>query len=115
MAAQDTFPSAVERFLRYLSSERGASPLTLKSYREDLLQLEEFLTAAACRRPGDASSTFSTASVCSVPSAARFALPATTTTCPRPTMQTAAARSGNAALPKQPPVDCPVPWRLSAH
>ncbi|MEI7780892.1 MAG: site-specific integrase, partial [Planctomycetota bacterium] len=47
MAAQDTFPSAVERFLRYLSSERGASPLTLKSYREDLLQLEEFLTAAA--------------------------------------------------------------------
>ena len=57
MAAQDTFPSAVERFLRYLSSERGASPLTLKSYREDLLQLEEFLTAAACRRPGDASST----------------------------------------------------------
>ena len=57
MAAQDTFPSAVERFLRYLSSERGASPLTLKSYREDLLQLEEFLNAAACRRPGDASST----------------------------------------------------------
>ena len=57
MAAQDTFSSAVDRFLRYLASERGASPLTLKSYREDLLQLEEFLTSAGCRRPGDASST----------------------------------------------------------
>jgi integrase/recombinase XerC len=45
-----------ERFLRYLAAERGASPLTIKSYREDLLQLEEFLQSAACRTPADATS-----------------------------------------------------------
>jgi integrase/recombinase XerC len=57
MAPRETFASGIERFLRYLASERGASPLTIKSYREDLLQLEEFLTSAGCRSPGDASST----------------------------------------------------------
>ncbi|MFM7136619.1 MAG: tyrosine recombinase [Planctomycetota bacterium] len=45
-----------ERFLRHLSAERGASPLTIKSYREDLLQLEEFLGSAGCRTPADATS-----------------------------------------------------------
>lgn len=39
-----------------MTAERGASPLTLKSYREDLLQLEEFLRSAGCRTPADASS-----------------------------------------------------------
>ena len=39
-----------------MAAERGASPLTLKSYREDLLQLEEFLVSAGCRAPADASS-----------------------------------------------------------
>jgi integrase/recombinase XerC len=57
MAASDPFAAAAERFLRALAAERGASPLTLKSYREDLLQLEEFLHSAGCRTPGDASST----------------------------------------------------------
>ena len=52
---QETFPAAIDRFLRSLSAERGASPLTLKSYREDLLQLEEFLVSAGCR--GDRKST----------------------------------------------------------
>jgi len=47
---------AIERFLRFMAAEKGASPLTLKSYREDLLQLEEFLTSAGCRSPADASS-----------------------------------------------------------
>jgi len=56
-SAGDSFPDTIERFLRYLASERGASQLTLKSYREDLLQLEEFLQSASCRGPGDASST----------------------------------------------------------
>jgi len=51
------FPTALERFLRYLTAERGASPLTIKSYREDLLQFEEFLGSAGCRSPADASST----------------------------------------------------------
>ena len=50
------FGAAIERFLRFLAAERGASPLTLKSYREDLRQLEEFLRSAGCRGPGDASS-----------------------------------------------------------
>lgn len=57
MASRETFASAIDRFLRSLASERGASPLTIKSYREDLLQLEEFLVSAGCRGPGDASST----------------------------------------------------------
>ena len=55
-AAGDGFSEAIERFLRFLAAERGASPLTLKSYREDLRQLEEFLRSAGCRTPGEASS-----------------------------------------------------------
>jgi integrase/recombinase XerC len=47
---------AIERFLRFMAAEKGASPLTLKSYREDLLQLDEFLESAGCRGPADASS-----------------------------------------------------------
>jgi integrase/recombinase XerC len=35
--------SAVPRFLRYLVVERNASELTIKSYREDLMTLVEFL------------------------------------------------------------------------
>jgi integrase/recombinase XerC len=34
---------AAEQFLRYLRVERNASPLTIKSYREDLASLEEYL------------------------------------------------------------------------
>jgi integrase/recombinase XerC len=60
MAPLDPSPrgsgEAVERFLRFMAAEKGASPLTLKSYREDLLQLEEFLASAGCRTPADASS-----------------------------------------------------------
>lgn len=44
----------IERFLRFMAAEKAASPLTLKSYREDLLQLDEFLRSAGCRTPGDA-------------------------------------------------------------
>jgi integrase/recombinase XerC len=51
-----TCGAAAERFLGYLVAERGASPLTIKSYREDLLQVEEFLTSAGCRTPADATS-----------------------------------------------------------
>jgi len=54
--AADGFTGAIQRFLRFLDAERGASPLTLKSYREDLRQLEEFLLSAGCRSPGEASS-----------------------------------------------------------
>ena len=46
----------IDRFLRYLVAERCASPLTIKSYREDLLQVEEFLRSAACHRPAEATS-----------------------------------------------------------
>ncbi len=35
--------SAVSRFLRYLKVEKNASPLTIKSYREDLASLGEYL------------------------------------------------------------------------
>ncbi|MFM9025402.1 MAG: site-specific integrase [Planctomycetaceae bacterium] len=50
------FPAAIDRFLAHLAGERGASPLTRKAYREDLLQLEEFLGSAGCRGPADATS-----------------------------------------------------------
>lgn len=56
MASVSAFGSAIDRFLKYQAAERGGSPLTIKSYREDLLQLEEFLLSAGCRSPGDASS-----------------------------------------------------------
>jgi len=46
----------IERFLRHLEAERAASPLTIKSYREDLLQAEEFLRSAGCQRPAEATS-----------------------------------------------------------
>ena len=50
------FAAAMDRFLAHLAAERGASPLTRKAYREDLLQLEEFLRSAGCRGPADATS-----------------------------------------------------------
>jgi integrase/recombinase XerC len=56
VTAASAFGPAIDRFLKYLSAERGGSQLTIKSYREDLLQLEEFLISAGCRTPGDASS-----------------------------------------------------------
>lgn len=56
MATVSAFGSAIDRFLKYQAAERGGSPLTIKSYREDLLQLEDFLLSAGCRSPGDASS-----------------------------------------------------------
>lgn len=55
-AAHDDLQEGRDRFLRHLGAERGASPLTIKSYREDLLQLEEFLRSAGCRTPADATS-----------------------------------------------------------
>jgi integrase/recombinase XerC len=36
--------AAIGRFIQYLEAERNASPLTLKSYREDLAALVEFLS-----------------------------------------------------------------------
>lgn len=56
MATASAFGLAIDRFLKYQAAERGGSPLTIKSYREDLLQLEDFLLSAGCRSPGDASS-----------------------------------------------------------
>ena len=48
--------TAVDRFLQYLRVERNASELTIKSYREDLAALVEYLhrrRAAALPAPGD--------------------------------------------------------------
>jgi integrase/recombinase XerC len=53
-SSQPEFQEAIDRFLRHLAAERGCSPLTQKSYREDLLQLEEFLRSAGCRSPAAA-------------------------------------------------------------
>jgi integrase/recombinase XerC len=43
--------SAITQFLRFLSVERNAAPLTIKSYREDLTSLAEYLTEACGRTP----------------------------------------------------------------
>jgi len=51
------FMPVIERFLGAMVAVRGCSPFTVKSYREDLLQLAEFLASAGCRSPGDATST----------------------------------------------------------
>ena len=47
--------TAISRFLRYLEIERNASELTVKSYREDLTSLVEYLTEVFGRsfRPGE--------------------------------------------------------------
>src|SRR5690606_26190460 len=47
---------AIRRFLQYLSAERNASPLTLKSYREDLEVLRTYLAQSYGQNlpaPGD--------------------------------------------------------------
>lgn len=43
--------TAVERFLQYLLVERNASPLTIKSYREDLAAVVEYFTDDTGRSP----------------------------------------------------------------
>src|SRR6476619_7129727 len=43
--------AAVTRFLRFLNVERNASPLTIKSYREDLAALVDYLQQAYGRLP----------------------------------------------------------------
>lgn len=42
---------AIVRFLRYLAVEKNSSDLTIKSYREDLMGLAEYLTEAMGRCP----------------------------------------------------------------
>ncbi len=42
---------AVQRFLRYLEVERNCSAYTIKSYREDLLSLEEYFTSGEGSAP----------------------------------------------------------------
>jgi len=42
---------AIVRYLRYLAVEKNASDLTIKSYREDLMGLVEYLTEAMGRCP----------------------------------------------------------------
>lgn len=43
--------TATTQFLRFLSVERNASPLTIKSYREDLTSLSDYLAQAYGRAP----------------------------------------------------------------
>ena len=54
-AAHDELDKAISRFLGFLSAERGGSAHTVKGYREDLLQLADYLREANCQRPADAS------------------------------------------------------------
>jgi integrase/recombinase XerC len=48
--------TAIARFLQYLTVERNASPLTIKSYREDLTALADYMTegrGGTCPAPGE--------------------------------------------------------------
>jgi integrase/recombinase XerC len=56
-ALAGSFGQAVERFLTYLRVERNASDLTIKSYREDLTALAEYMAGddGACPLPGSIS------------------------------------------------------------
>ncbi len=49
--------SAIERFLRYLEVERNSSDYTIKSYREDLVSLVEYLTESMGVEPSPGSIT----------------------------------------------------------
>ncbi len=53
-AATGPWHAAVARFLKYLAVERNASPLTLKSYREDLAHLAGYLTESRGQMPDPA-------------------------------------------------------------
>lgn len=44
--------SAIRDFMTFLSTERGASPETIRSYRSDLRQFHAFLTTSHTNRPG---------------------------------------------------------------
>jgi integrase/recombinase XerC len=46
--------AAISQFLRFLSVERNAAELTIKSYREDLTSLADYLTQACGRTPAPA-------------------------------------------------------------
>jgi len=46
--------STITQFLRFLSVERNAAPLTIKSYREDLSSLADYLNQAYGREPAPA-------------------------------------------------------------
>ena len=46
--------SAIAQFLRFLSVERNAAELTIKSYREDLTSLADYLTQACGQTPAPA-------------------------------------------------------------
>ena len=52
-AVEPAFREALTRYLRFLVAERGGATHTVKSYREDLLQLIDYLQDAGCTRPAD--------------------------------------------------------------
>ncbi len=52
-AVGPAFKEALSRYLRFLVAERGGASHTVKSYREDLLQLFDYLQDAGCTRPAD--------------------------------------------------------------
>ncbi len=52
-AVGPAFNEALSRYLRFLVAERGGASHTVKSYREDLLQLFDYLQDAGCTRPAD--------------------------------------------------------------
>ena len=52
-AVEPAFREALTRYLRFLVAERGGATHTVKSYREDLLQLFDYLQDAGCTQPAD--------------------------------------------------------------
>ncbi len=61
MHSEPNFDEATDRFLRYLKTERDASPNTIDNYRRDIFQFKEYVIPESCSFISDSTFTIHTA------------------------------------------------------